>query len=83
MPLVLLNDKLAEDLIESKIKVLNKSLESILDKYNYDDAGQFLNDVQHEIIEKGKEDAAKVRDYLKEIFNLIKIKDSFEYYEED
>jgi hypothetical protein len=75
---VVLPQSLAEDLIETKLKALNDQINRILEEWIYNDVSKFLSDADFKELEGASADASRVRNFIKEINNLLWVKDNWQ-----
>ena len=77
MDLVTLNRELAEDLIDTKLNIINIDIEQILSRWNYTSADKFVEDARKGIIEEAEDDAITLRHLLEQREILFKLKGSW------
>ena len=74
---VALNRELAEDLIDTKLNIINIDIEQILSRWNYTSADKFVEDARKGIIEEAEDDAITLRHLLEQREILFKLKGSW------
>ena len=77
MESVTLNRELAEDLIDTKLNVINNDIERILTQWNYTSADKFIEDARRGVIEEAEDDAITLRHLLDQRETLFKLKGSW------
>ena len=77
MTMISMEKKVAEDLLNSKLRIIIKEMEKILTKWNFHSVNKFLDDARKGIIRNAEDDAIVLRNLIDERENLIKIKESW------
>ena len=73
MPRVKLDKSLAEDLITSKMRVLQQYIDEILNRWNESSSKKFLENARTGIHENAEDDAIELRQLLADYTNLQEI----------
>jgi len=73
MPRVKLDKSLAEDLITSKMRVLQQYIDEILNRWNESSSKKFLEKARTGIHENAEDDAIELRQLLADYTNLQEI----------
>ncbi len=74
MPTVSIDKAILEDLIDFKIRHINKRIQKILLKWKYQSSEAFLNDARMGIIKEAEMDAIGLRQLMKQREDLQKLK---------
>ena len=77
MTQVSLNKELAEDLINSKLRIIVKEMEKILQKWKYDSIELFLTDSKSGKIRNAEDDAVVIQNLLDDQKELHQIKNQW------
>lgn len=77
MATVNLDQDLAIDLINTKLKVISQEIENILTKWQYTDATLFIQDAKNGTLEEAEDDAISLRHLLDTQEELFAIKGSW------
>ena len=74
MTQVSMNKSLAENLINTKLRLLQEEIEKILANWGYTDAASFLKDAQEGIIKEAENDAIGLTNLIDQRENLFQTK---------
>ncbi len=77
MTQISLNKELAEDLINSKLRIIVEEMEKILQKWKYDSIELFLTDSKSGKIRNAKDDAIVIQNLLDDQEELHQIKNQW------
>ena len=77
MTQVSLNKELAEDLINSKLRIIIEEMEKILQKWKYDSIELFLTDSKSGKIRNAEDDAIVIQNLLDDQEELYQIKNQW------
>lgn len=66
--------ELLEELIDFKLKFLYEEIDKILNKWNYEDSSQFLQDARDGTIEEAEDDAITLRHLIDQREELLALK---------
>ncbi len=77
MTQVSLNKELAEDLINSKLRIIVEEMEKILQKWKYDSIELFLTDSKSGKIRNAEDDAVVIQNLLDDQEELHQIKNQW------
>ncbi len=77
MTQVSLNKELAEDLINSKLRIIVEEMEKILQKWKYDSIELFLTDSKSGKIRNAEDDAVVIQNLLDDQKELHQIKNQW------
>ena len=69
--------EIAEELLNSKLRILIKEMEKILKKWKYLSVDKFLDDARKRIIRNAEDDAVVIRNLIDEQDELLKLKHSW------
>ncbi len=77
MTMVSIEKEIAEDLVNSKLRLILEEMEDIIKKWNYKSVDKFLDDARNRIIHNAEDDAIVLRNLIDERDDLVKLKDSW------
>ena len=69
-----LDKALAENLVDTKLRVLQDEIGKILQAWNYTDAARFLKDAKHGVIREAEGDAIGMTNLLDQREKLLQLK---------
>ena len=77
MAQVTIDKFLAEDLVDTKISIINSDINQLLETWNYNSHDKFLEDARNGTLEEAEMDAMAIRQLLITKEKLFKLKGSW------
>ena len=77
MTMISMKKDIAEDLLNSKLRLIIKEMEMILKKWNYRSVNQFLEDARKRVIRNAEDDTIVLQNLIDDREELVEIQESW------